>query len=473
MEILEIITKIQNTSGTNDKVEVLAEHKDNELLKRILKNTYSPFCRFYIKKMPNHSSSETDTISLQEAVETVEQLMEVRGHAGRDILVSVLNKVTPETGELIKNMVKGSLKGGFGRTMINKVMGRGFIKKEPYMGAKSFSVKGVEALIKSGKKLVSQLKVDGRYANVNVMTSGVVKADSRQGHHNYFSDALDFLAPMAVYMNMDIVLNGELTLVGFTREKGNGVINAMIRVGELIETNGDWEKELAKLEGKVGLTYGELLKRLRFTVWDYIPRDVYLNESSWNVPYVKRLDDLNKMVDCLGEQEFVEVVETREVSTAQEALDHFYEMVNVYGLEGTILKSVEDGWKEGKPSYQIKFKQEISLDLLVVDYQYGEEGKANEHLVSSLIVESSDGLLKARVSNMTQSLMKEITKNPEGLKGKIVEVVCSGLSEVNENEWVGVMHPRFASFRDDTTVKSLDECREIDSAARILSNGDV
>jgi hypothetical protein len=34
------------------------------------------------------------------------------------------------------------------------------------------------------------------------------------------------------------------------------------------------------------------------------------------------------------------------------------------GLEGTIIKAANAGWKDGKPTYQIKMKLEMDIDLI-------------------------------------------------------------------------------------------------------------
>jgi ATP-dependent DNA ligase len=44
------------------------------------------------------------------------------------------------------------------------------------------------------------------------------------------------------------------------------------------------------------------------------------------------------------------------------------------GLEGTIIKAANAGWKDGKPTYQIKMKLEMDIDLRIVGFNYGSKG---------------------------------------------------------------------------------------------------
>ncbi len=45
-QVAEIIKKLQNTSGTNDKIAILKANIDNELLKKVLYYTYNPYMKY-------------------------------------------------------------------------------------------------------------------------------------------------------------------------------------------------------------------------------------------------------------------------------------------------------------------------------------------------------------------------------------------------------------------------------------------
>ena len=51
----------------------------------------------------------------------------------------------------------------------------------------------------------------------------------------------------------------------------------------------------------------------------------------------------------------VSLIESIEVTTLGEAMEHFLDALE-RGLEGTILKSATAGWKDGKPTTQVKMK---------------------------------------------------------------------------------------------------------------------
>jgi DNA ligase-1 len=135
--------------------------------------------------------------------------------------------------------------------------------------------------------------------------------------------------------------------------------------------------------------------------------------------------------------------------------------------EGTVVKSMDGVWADTKPSYQIKVKKEINLDLKVVGFNYGTKGTKNEFLISSLNVESEDGLLKTKPQGIDEDDMDYITENQDKLMGRIVEIKCSGLSQNSKGEY-STLHPVFKHFRDDKILANyLAECIEINKSVSL------
>jgi DNA ligase-1 len=168
----------------------------------------------------------------------------------------------------------------------------------------------------------------------------------------------------------------------------------------------------------------------------------------------------------------VQLIESRLVSSYTEAMAHFQEILSseVDGVpqEGTILKSIDGEWKDGKPVWQIKMKLEMDVDLVIVGFNYGTKGSKNEHLISSLSCESSDGLVKTRPQGIKEDMMKEITENQDTWLGKIVQVKCNGLSS-NVNGEYSLMYPAFIALRDDkNTYDSLESIKEIENMVKNL-----
>ena len=140
------------------------------------------------------------------------------------------------------------------------------------------------------------------------------------------------------------------------------------------------------------------------------------------------------------------------------------------GEEGTVLKTADGLWRDGKKYTQIKMKVEFDLDLKVTGFNYGNEGTKNVNVISSVTCESEEGTLSTRAHGIPEDLMGFITENQETLMGSIITVKCNGLSS-NSSGGHSVLYPNLKELRDDkTTANTFDECVEIDAAAKGLKS---
>jgi ATP-dependent DNA ligase len=475
-EIKQILDEIASYSGKNDKRDCLTKYKDNELLKRVIYLAHSPRVNFYIKQIPTYTAlreitgrSNFTCKSLEDVLGGLDKLSsrELTGDDARNHLKEILELLSNDDAYVIERIIDKNLKIGMS-TGINKVIPK-LIEATPYMGAKSFSEKGAKKLFgkrkdKSGKmKLVaSQIKADGTYRNA-IIKGGKVELCSRQGEVSYLTKAT-FLEELKQFD--DCVLNGELTIDGFTRIEANGMVNSIMDIIEKSEERGK-KTTLAKIAGfeeKHGSFKGALAK-MRFTVWDTITIDEYYEAKS-DTPYTDRFDNLKKLISKV-DAKMVDVVETRFITTFAEAMEHFLD-AQERGLEGTIIKSITDGWKDGKPTYQIKMKLEMNIDLRIVGFNYGTVGTKNEHVISTLVCESECGLLKTNPSGMKEAMMADVTARQDELLGAVVEIRCCGLSQNSDGDW-STQHPSVVELREDKdTCDSLKSAQEIEEMCKTL-----
>ncbi len=467
MTIKQILDTISAISGKNDKGKELAKHKDNELLKRVIYLAHSPRIKFYIKQIPEYNRLETHTHTLEGALRCLELLSDrdVTGHEAIQHLKETLMCCKPDDAYVIERIIGKDLKIGMD-SGINKVIPK-LIEETPYQGAKSFSEKGAAKLFEKGKDkkdkvVISQIKADGTYRNA-IIRSGEVELISRQGEVSTLTGA-KFLNELATLE--DCVLNGELTIDGMKRTVANGLVNSIMDIIEGTATRSpeETQKKYLEFEKKHG-NWQEALDKMRFTVWDMITVDEYFAAES-NTPYITRFKSLEATLSSHNLVQ-VEVVETRYITTYAEAIEHFLD-AQKRGLEGTIIKSSEAGWKDGKPTYQIKMKLEMSMDLRIVGFKYGTKGTKNENVISVLELESECGKLKTAPAGMTEEMMADITARQEELMGTIVEIRCCGLSQTDKG-W-STQHPSVTELRPDKdTCDTLESCQEIEEMAKTLT----
>lgn len=470
MKIKQILDEIAGFSGKLDKIKALTAHKDNELLKKVIYLAHSPRVKFFLKQIPEYSLVE-ETLSLEESVKELEKISsrEYTGAAATEFLLGLLAYSHPDDAYVIERIIGKDLKIGMDSS-INKVIPK-LIEETPYQGATSFSEKGALKLFEDKNRVagdvvhnvISQIKADGTYRNA-IIINGEVELLSRQGELSNLKGA-KFLEELSLLD--DCVLNGELTVDGIeNRAVANGIVSSIMDITQKAEERGEkeTEKKIKAFTEKHG-DMTEMIGRLRFTVWDIITVDEYLKASS-DTPYLSRFLYLEELIN---EKSFtnIDLIETRFIDTYEEAMDHFLD-AQERGLEGTIIKSPVAGWKDGKPTYQIKMKLEMDMDLRIIGFNYGKKGTKNEKVISALQLESEDGLLKTTPAGMNEAMMADITERQEELLGTVVQIRCCGLSQTDKG-W-STQHPSIVELRSDkNTCDTLESCIQIQEMAKSLS----
>jgi DNA ligase-1 len=463
--IKQILDEIASFSGKNDKRDTLAKYKDNELLKKVIYAAHSPRINYHIKAIPEYTpTTNGNDMPLISALSALDVLSsrEKTGNDAREVLKNVLTAVSEDDAYVIERIIDRNLKIGMD-TGYNKVIPK-LIEETPYQGAKSFSVKGAQKLFKSGNVVISQVKADGTYRNA-VIQDGIVELESRQGEVSFLKGT-KFLEELSHFP--DCVLNGELTIDGVDRLRANGMVSSMMDIIEKAEERGEAKtaKKKEAFEKKHG-SFDDALSKMRYTVWDLITLDEYAEAKSDNM-YEKRLDALMIMIDE-EDTTMIDVVETKYIYTYEEAMNHFLD-TQERGLEGTIIKSSSAGWKDGKPTYQIKMKLEMSIDLRIVKPLFGNKGTKYENVINGFELISECGLLKTTARGIKESEMEEFTEMGDDLKDMIIETRSCGLSHNSKGEW-SLMHPSVVELRrDKDTCDTLESAKEIQEMAKTLAS---
>jgi DNA ligase-1 len=473
--IKTILDEIAAEPGSNAKMEILAKHKDNDLLKMVMYMAKSPRLKYYIKQIPSYVKDTFElNMPLPQALDTMMEVLPTRkatGGAASAILQALLQSVTVDDAYIIERIIDKDLKIGMGTSNINKVF-KDLIEKTPYMGAKSFSEKLAKEIFnpktkgaqKESKMAYSQIKMDGRYCNA-IIEDGEAYLESRSGETTLLTNSR-LMSELSQFG--DCVLNGELTIPGFDRNTANGIVNSVIGITTKLRDGENPQDEKDHLFERYNQTYEQLLNKIVYTVWDRIELDDYEDKKS-DVPYNDRLGRL--MTELVANQDndmqCIELIEMKLVTTYAQAMEHFVEALN-RGLEGTILKSLDGAWKDGKPNWQIKMKLEIDIDMKIIGFNYGTIGTKNEKLISSLTVESADGKVVTKPTGISEADMKKITANQESLMGRIIEMKCCGLSHDRDGNY-STLHPVFKSIRDDKDeADSFEAIQEIENMAKSL-----
>lgn len=484
MSIKDIFDQISSVSSTKEKINILSKYSDNNLLKRVIYMALSKRIKFFIKQIPTYTPDVNSKYTLNDSLNELIKLSnrEYTGHEAVKFLYEVLSTSKPEDAYIIEKIIGKDCKIGMDASLINKVF-ENLIEDTKYMGAKSYDIKLVKKLFENGKSTYSQLKADGRYAAA-IIRGGEVEMESRNGEQTVLTNS-KLLTELSSFGD-DIVLTGELTVKGINskysgsaiRTVSNGIIASLIDICSKSEERSELEtlNKIAKFEEKHGqdydknsITFQEALDSVMYSVWDCVSVDEYYMGKS-ETPYNERLDKISKLINNSSSTN-IELIESRVVSTLKEAFEHFKEILD-RGLEGTILKSMTDGWKDGKPSFCVKLKLEMEVDLVITGFNYGTKGTKNEKVISSFNAESSCGKLKTRPQGLTEDTMSYVTENQEKLLNTIISVKCNGVSKPKDSDVYSLMYPAFIEFRHDekTIADSIEEILNIEKAAIFLAS---
>lgn len=442
--MISIIKELRSTSSTNEKQQIL---KNNPEIKNTLFYTYNPRFKYNIRQIPEYGNGSRND-SIEVSLKKLDKLIsgEYTGNAGIAYLKDVLESaIQPEVIELI---IQRDLKSGINRSLINKVY-TDLIPEEPYQGCMSYNEKLARELLE--KDTISQIKADGQYCNAVCLRDELVMK-SRAGEKYYLSGPL--VEDLKNLFIKDVVLNGELVIPGIDRATANGIIRAIITINEKYHDCTLTDKEVFAFKKKYGHLPAYFEEKMKYIVWDIVPYEDYL-KGLCEISYRTRLENLDLVLT-----DNIVKVEGRKVKDYADAIAYFKEALE-NKEEGTVIKSLDAYWEDGKHKHQLKMKVELELDLEIYDFNEGTKGTKYEGTLGSLEVRTRDGLLSSACGGLKEKsgIREEIWNNKEKYRGKIVTVKCNGIS-TNKQGGTSLLYCNFLYIRDDKLVAdSIEECK--------------
>lgn len=130
------------------------------------------------------------------------------------------------------------------------------------------------------------------------------------------------------------------------------------------------------------------------------------------LPYSKRreiLEDITKKLDS----DFIKVPQSTNKNKKQ-----FYKKIISQGGEGIVLKNIDEVYGKGT---WFKSTPHPHFDAKIVDFQPGK-GKFKNNAIGAIIVEGKDGQRFKIGTGLTESLRKDMYKNPKNYIGHLVKI---------------------------------------------------
>jgi DNA ligase-1 len=494
--IYDIIQSLKNTSSINEKIEILKQNKNNDLLKKIFWMTYDNLIVYGVNqktipvvnpKIKEISKEEFNKI-LNEIYEFL-HIKKLRGHKAIEFLQLKLESLDNNNQEILKNILLRDMKCGVNKKLLQKIWPDMFFEIG-YMGAVKYDKKKIIKVINEDTFVFAQEKMDGEYVNLVIdIKNNDFKAYARSNKPVYFPENIINLFNLDKIKKYDkIILNGELLIKGYPRYTSNGLITRIRTYFDYVEKNDfkKAEKALKMIEEISQDTFQNIINKIYYVIWDvripeesqmlyferieFIFKNKLLNEKILFVP-MKIFKLKEKKLTEKHKEFFDKYIQTKifnyeELNTDKEIFESimkFFTELLMQGAEGVIVKGSDRIWENKKPNYQIKLKLEFDCELRIKNFNPGKKDTKYENALGAFVCESEDGLLKCSVSGIPEDLRFEIWENREKYKDKIITVKCCGISQDKDGN-KSLLHPSFEKIRYDKdkadTLNDIEEIQE-------------
>lgn len=434
--INSIFELLASDAGRNFKIDLLSQHKDNLLLKRVCFLALDPFTQFYIRKIPSYIPASESKYDLDFTLDYLGDLSSrvVTGHAAIEHLKGILESLSADDAKVVERIIQKDLKCGVSDSTVNKVWSN-LIPEYPCMLASAYDQKLVD---KVQFPAYVQLKLDGMRFNA-IVRNGSVEFRSRNGKEIQIADT-KFEVPFQYitgFYKCNMMFDGELLVVdasgkSLDRKTGNGILNKAVKGTQ------------SPAEGAM----------VRATLWDAIP----LESFEKGVDKEQYKDRFAKLSNCfsdfrntlLGVEHLISLAPTQQVKSLDEAKVLFEQYLSA-GQEGIILKTKNMIWENKRSKHQIKFKGELECDLKVVDWVEGT-GK-NVGRMGALVLESADGLVRVGLgTGFSDADRDSITPS---VIGQVVAIKYNARITDKKSDVDSLFLPVFLEFRLDKTEADL------------------
>lgn len=424
MNTFKILNQLSATNSSLEKLQILKDNQDNELLKQVFYLAYNTQIRFWIKKRPEILVTANSCVSLSSAltllVETVAS-RKLTGNAAIAFVQQLLTSLSSNDQEVLLRVIERDLKCGTGTSLANKVWSK-LILDYPVLLCNKFNVK-TESKIKY--PAICQVKMDSSRINFEFDQGKVISITTRNGQTIDITPFLDI-----TLSNLDhFILDGELmySLEGsdLDRKTSSGIINKAIK----------------------GTISSEESKGLNLVCWDILPYDDFI-KGECPIKYVDRFFQLNNTIG--SDIKRIKIVDSKIVNSKEEALAQYNTNLEL-GLEGCILKNADAVWSSKRSNDYLKLKNESTADLLVIGYKLGEEGTQFAGMLGSLICTTSDSKLVVNVGSGFKHKLGE-RDDPESYVGRIIEVKYNEVISSKNATTKSLFLPIFSCVREDKNI---------------------
>jgi len=410
MTIVNILSELKSTAGSNAKKAILETHRDSDLLKRVLSYGLDPFTPFNVVKVPK----VTDRLLCEDPegerwlaffeVADACATREVTGNSAVAALHGVFSAVPQEEERWMRKILKKHLAIGASSKTVNKVF-PGVVPTFEVALAQKFEEKRLAGKVRVGV----EPKLDGIRCFA-IVEGGEVLLYARSGK---------------LISNFDATIGKELSHLG------DGCYDGEIMGEDFIAL---MRQAYRKESVDVSNSY--------LALFDFLPLEEWKSREAVMSCEI-RYEELNLQLDHFRPYnwKYLKVVPRYTVAADYAEIKNLHDEFVLDGMEGAMIKDLDAPYKFGRGPEVMKLKAFHDVDLKVRGLQEGT-GKHSGKLGSVLV--SYNGVDVQVGSGFSDELRESIWASPDDFIGRTIEV---RYQEVTPDG--SLRFPTFACFRND------------------------
>lgn len=405
IKVANIMKKLEETGSTNDKLRILKENKDNELLRKVLLYALDTDKKFGMtKKSLKIREGDCKFEDFFELLDTLAS-ENINDNLKRQANFFLGNMENEDVRSVMTQVLLKKLNCGVNIKTVNKVMNL-IVTHDIQLASKWDGTLDEEVAV--------SLKLDGLRCSF-LIENGKAIAKTRQ---NKIIQGMEDLTKCIeeTFKNQNLFIDGELLAVN---DEGLSSEDLFKKTSAIVNSKG-------------------IKKDLTFVAFDIVPLEDYINKSN-NVPFLDRRELLefyigdNKPLIKLAPLYFI----TNDVDRINKKLD---EVVN-QGLEGLMISKLNGGYEFKRTKQLLKVKKFNEADVLVTDILEGE-GRLEGTLGKIEVQFKYEGKIYTNNvgSGFNDSEREYFWNNKDELIGKIVTISYFEITS-NDNGGYGFRFP--------------------------------
>ena len=427
MKIFEILEELACISSSNDKIAIIAKHKDNKYFTEVLKMTYDKIStNYYVKKGWDFGGARgLLSIDTEDGIKEIREMLnslatrQQTGHDALDLVSGVGYTFNEQDQDIIEKILGRDLKCGFSEGSINKAI-KGLIPVFDVALAKSYDDHSKK--VWDGGEWVISRKIDG-LRMIAIRDGDTFNFFSRKGKpFNTMNNLIPDLLKISGN-NKNIVFDGEVALVD---EKGNEDFTGI---------SSEYNKKNHTMENP------------KYLLFDCLSKEEFYEGKSERTTK-QRLEELNTLFNTdIEDYKHLKVLE--QIPLSEDSFSKLQKQVKSDKWEGLMLRRIDVPYKGKRTDHLLKVKTFFDTEYKVIEtingpFAYSEagQGQKEEDMMTAVIVEHKGHKVQVG-SGWSIEQRRDFYKNPEKIIGK--EITVSYFEETTNKQ--GTISLRFPTLK--------------------------